>query len=332
MPETLDPISGNVVHEPYKVPDFTADLNNVFSTSNITQATTNPTAAPDDLLNIRNTIYNELGIPNLQKQYQDIYKSVLGFDLGTTAQQVGIEGQPVAMNVIRGSQAQAAQQRALQRQGLVAQADVAQSSLQAALGEAGVQYGIRAQEVEQKRAIILQYPGAKITFGDSLDTVAKKLDKYQKEAEKDAYKAELKKMAMSLGIKTSGSRKELEKRISKVNKKARQQAEEEANLKMEAMRWDIENTKSTIKNRGGASSGEKLSSDISSMNSQLMGQIGTDWKVAPENYNYAKNAWISEGNSATTFDNNFSHLVNPSRAGDYNIGYSFLKQVQGTQE
>jgi len=262
MADTIDPQSGNVVHPAVTVPNFTADLNNVFSTSNINQYATNPTAAPDDLLNIRNTIYNELGIPNLQKQYQDIYKGVLGYDLTTAAQQQAIEGQPVSMNVIRGSQAQAANQRALQRQGLVAQADVAQSALQAALGEAGVQYGIRANEVEQKRNLILQYPGAKITFGDSMDSIVGKLNTYQKQEEKDAYKKELKKMAMSLGVKTSGNTKALEKRISKVNKNARKQAEEEANLKLEAMRWDIANTKSTIANRGASSGLDAISQQI----------------------------------------------------------------------
>lgn len=117
-------------------------------------------------------------------------------------------------------------------------------------------FQIRNQEIGEKKQIMLQYPGAKVTFGDSFDTVSKKLVKYEKEQKESNYKAELKKMAIQIGasLKTkkggTAGIKDLEKNIAKVNKNALKRAEAEADLKMEALRMDIANTKSTIANRG----------------------------------------------------------------------------------
>lgn len=145
----------------------------VYSTANM--ATQAP--APDDLLGIRSQIQNELGITDLNKKYQDIYGQLQAFDTGTEQQYSQIANQPVSMNVIRGEQATANEQRALQRGALARQAQVAQSALQAAQQEAETLYGIRAGEVQWKRSLILENPSAGITFGDSLDTMASKIQK-----------------------------------------------------------------------------------------------------------------------------------------------------------
>lgn len=145
----------------------------VYSTTNM--ATQAP--APDDLLGIRSQIQNELGITQKQKEYQDIYGQLQAFDTGTEQQYSQIANQPVSMNVIRGQQATANEQRALQRGALARQAQVAQSALQAAQQEAETLYGIRAGEVQWKRNLILENPSAGITFGDSIESMASKIQK-----------------------------------------------------------------------------------------------------------------------------------------------------------
>ena len=157
----------------------------VYSTTNIA----NPTPPPDDLMNIRSTIQDELGIPKLQSQFQDIYGKLQAFDTGTDQlnQQYlgnvsGMENQPISMNVIRGEQAELGRQEALkqgqrgvERGALARQAQVAQDALLAARQEATERFGIRSQEVQWKRNLILENPQAGITFGDSLESMASKI-------------------------------------------------------------------------------------------------------------------------------------------------------------
>lgn len=199
--------------------------NGVFSTSNVVGASTAPKQRPDDLMGIRSQIQSELGLPGLQQQYQDIFGRLQAFDQAATGTQIGLENQPVALNVIRGQQAEAGRQSAFQREGLARQAQVTQSALQAAQQEASDRFAIRQQEVNLKRQLILENPGAGITFGDSVESAAKKIKKYQdklvkeeqkrqEEMSKKEEKSRLKDMAMQLGVSTKGSRKELRDRIS----------------------------------------------------------------------------------------------------------------------
>lgn len=145
----------------------------VYSTANIS----NQAPAPDDLLGIRSQIQNELGITDLNKKYQDIYGQLQSFDTGTEQQYSKIANQPLSMNVIRGEQATSNEQRALERGAIARQAQVAQSALQAAQQEAETLYGIRAGEVQWKRSLILENPSAGITFGDSIESMAGKIQK-----------------------------------------------------------------------------------------------------------------------------------------------------------
>ena len=58
-----------------------------------------------------------------------------------------------------------------------------------------------------------------------------------------------------MGIKTSGSTKDLEKRIGSESKSALELAKKRSELEMEQIRTSIANTKSEIANRGTESAG-----------------------------------------------------------------------------
>lgn len=238
--EIRDPYSGNVIDKPAVA---TTTPSSVYTTSNIQQATTTPVAAPDDLLGIRKQIMGELGVTSQQEQVNQLAQQLAAQRQTGRAQQLAIQNLPQALNVIRGEQAQAQQISATQEQALAENLNAAQSALAAKTLEAQSQFEIRQNEVQEKKNLMVQYPGAKITFGDSMTAVASKLETYQKQAEKDAYKKELKKMALSLGVKTSGSTKDIEKRISKVNKNARKEAETEAKLKIDQLKLSIASAK-----------------------------------------------------------------------------------------
>jgi len=205
---------------------FQVNPGQVYTSSNIANANTNPTHAPDDLLGIRNQIGTELGISGLESGYQTAFGELQKAKDLARQQQTAIEGLPQALRVIRGEQAQAGRLASDRITGLSEAAQVAQSALQAAKQEQESRFSIRQSEVEQKRSLILNNPGAGITFGDSIESARAKLQKYEdnkaKEVEKkraeelkSAEKSDLKKMALQLGLKTSGSRKDLEKRIAK---------------------------------------------------------------------------------------------------------------------
>jgi len=229
---------------------FNASPDAVMSAGNISATNTNPTPAPDDLLGIRKQVNTELGVDALQKAYQDVYGRLSQFDSATDELNRGIKNRTLGMNVIRGESATASDLRATERSSIAREADVAQSALIAAQKEASEVFSIRESEVNQKKQLILQYPGAGLTFADSFETAAKKLDTYQEKVKKEEYKSSLKSKLIELGLKTSGNTKALEKRLKKSNKKALDQLQQENELKLEQLKLNIEDTKSQIANRG----------------------------------------------------------------------------------
>ena len=228
---------------------------NIQSTLNQTTPATTSANSIDDLLGIRSDIYNTLGVNNAQTAYQTALKSAQDAQNALNSVFTGISGRPVSLSKITGQQSQAQRTYGNSIDALNDAADLAQSDYLAKKSEADTQFSIRESEIKEKRSYQLQYSGAGIKLSDDWDTVAKKLSDYQEEQEKDAYKSELKKMAIQYGISTKGlSTKNLEKKISKVNKSAAEQAKQEANLKLEQIKLDIENTKSLIANRGSEES------------------------------------------------------------------------------
>ena len=54
---------------------------------------------------------------------------------------------------------------------------------------------------------------------------------------------------------------------------------------------------------------------VSGMMTQLNGIKGNDGFISPDNYKKAKNAWVAQGFSAKSFDDNFSYMANPDDPG-----------------
>lgn len=237
---------------------FKADPNNVFTTSNVNAATTNPATAPDDLLGIRAGIQEELGIPGLQTAFQESMKGLSEFDQSTETFQQTLEERPESINLIRGRQQEASKQASLERSGLARAAEVAQSALLAAQQEAGVQFGIREADVRNRQQLMIQFPGAGITFGDSTEKAAKKIQKFATE-EEDRIRDQAKKDAFDqLYMSTFGkdrgnlSRREAGKKLGKKYKKAsdyedalNEMAIQEAELSIQKLRSDINKTSTT---------------------------------------------------------------------------------------
>lgn len=284
---------------------YNASPDAVMSASNIGATTTNPTPAPDDLLGIRKQVYSELGVDALQTAYNDVYGQLSAYDTATEEQSRQIGEQPLAMNVLRGEQASQAEKRATERNAIARQADVAQSALLAAKQEAQAIYSIRESEVQQKRQYLLQYPGAGLTLADSYDTMASKLNKYQEKVKKEEYKNSLKEKLISLGLKTSGNTKKLESRLKKANKELYSQTKQENELKLEALKMDIENTKSLISERGkggGVSEADvKAANENFIFNSLSSSSKGEDGFVDPSVWKAALSEWQGAGGTTTEF-------------------------------
>ena len=272
----VDPQDVNPLLEAYR-----ATGNEVFSSGNIASTTQNPLAPPNynDPLGYLERIKNETGFSDVQKNYLDAVDFLRKYDEGTTRQQNTLNDALAPKDLITGRQESALRNRSLERTSFANKAQALQDLLTAKSEEVNQKYKIFQEEKATKQELILQYPKAGIQFTDSIESIATKLGDYQKKAEKDAYKAELKKQAISLGIKTKGKNtKALEKSIRKYNKSAVDMAKQEANLRLEGLKLDLQNTRSIIANRGsegGSSLVPYYVTDASGNINQAMNDDGT---------------------------------------------------------
>lgn len=226
------------------------DPNQVLSSGNIQQTTTNPAPAPDDLLGIRAGLYNTLGVNQASQDNLNAQKAASDAALGLNERLTGLRGRAVSLNKITGTQAQERAVSSNEIDALNAASVNALNQYQAKKSEADAQFAIRESEVTQKKALMAQYPGAKISFTDSFESSMKKIDNYAQDQKKEVYKDALKAKALDLGLKTNGSSKDLEKRIGKQNKSAVADAKKKSDLELVKLQADIDNTRSEIANRG----------------------------------------------------------------------------------
>lgn len=209
------------------------DPNAVLSAENVAQTITNPAPIPTDLLGIREGIYNELGVNTAQTEYDNALALVTGAtgQLRTGLQQ--LSNRPVSLSKITGQQSQLREVAGNEIRALSEAANLKLNTLNALKTEAETQFGIREGEISQIRSLQAQYPGANIKFGDSFDKAIDRIEKYNEEQADKAYKKELKDVAKSLGINTSGlSKRELEKAIGKINKEALERTKKMQDIEM----------------------------------------------------------------------------------------------------
>jgi len=258
----------------------------VYSSANIAQATTAPAAAPGDLLGIRTQISNELGLPGLQTDYTKTLNELTAAKTAAMNQNTAIENLPQALGVIRGEQAQAQNIASNKLQALADTANVKQQAIQAANLELAARYGIREQEVNQKRELMVKYPKAGITFGDSFESVTSKLGEYETKLANDTKKDALKTSLMALGLKTSGSTKDMEKRLKKANKEAYKRTIEESDLKLQAAKLQIAKTTQEMKMASAKGTDKQITSaellELKKINPKVRLDPGASFQ---ENYN-----------------------------------------------
>ena len=219
----------------------TPTVADVYSTSNIAQATTAPVQAP---LSAGQELYNQfLNTPDIQSAKTNVSaiqaqinaanqafrNAKTGFEyqnegaMGTTGASANLIGRQIGRASDLTSNTLA---------GLGENLSAQQAYLNSLISEASNRYNIAQQERNQIQDLITSTKGkANITYTDSYETALQKAAKYEekilKEEKKQAEKDELKKTAKSLGIKTSGlSRKEIEKKINKYMKSKKAKADE----------------------------------------------------------------------------------------------------------
>lgn len=211
----------------------------VLSATNVANTVTNPTVAPDDLLGIRANITKELGLDTQNTAYQNALAAARNKVTELNKTTAIMEGNRVNLGVIRGEQAQARTLATPEIQALQDQAALEQDRLNALTTERDYRVGVAEKNIDFTRQMKVQYAGAGIKFGDSLDSMETKLVAYQKKQKKEAEKDALKSALRQLGLKTSGSSKELESRLSKYSKAAAKDAKRMAQLQYDSGSIDL---------------------------------------------------------------------------------------------
>lgn len=242
----------------------------VYSASNIQQASTNPAPMPNysDPFALREYFMNTGDIVGAREAARLANQELITARQTGRAQQQAIKELPQALNVIRGEKAVAGEQQNLTEQALAENQLVAQSTYDTFAREADARYGIAQEQRNELRNLITATKGkAGISYGDTYEAALKKAAKYEekviKEERKEAEKSELKKLALAAGVKTKGkSSKEIRKALEKKAKKDSDLNDKMNNLKLTAAELEIANTRSIISNRGKENS-QTLSVDKS---------------------------------------------------------------------
>ena len=191
------------------------DTKDVLGAPNVQQTQQAPVQRPDDLLDIRSQMLEQLGVPKLQEQYstqmtaynqlqtdlatryQERYGKYLDKETAIEAADIAISGQPLSIGKILGQQAQAkklsdlelktmnrslevmAGEHKIQLESAGRGMDMLTSQLQSAQTEAESRFGIKSKDIRERRQYIMQYPTAGITFGDSYESMATKVAEAQ---------------------------------------------------------------------------------------------------------------------------------------------------------
>ena len=214
----------------------------VYSSDNIAQAVVQPTAKLDlsDPSGIYDYYMKGEDVTAKQSQYEKDLAALAKTKATAASRQLAIEQNPLeGMQYIVGAQSRAGQLDAAQISALSDALGVSQSALLAAKETAREKANLAISQHNELTSLITQYPGAKITYYDTIDSAAKKIEKYNKEQEKESEKKSLKEQARALGLKTSGSRKELEKRIQKAVKASKEKQDLIEDIKIKQAQKDL---------------------------------------------------------------------------------------------
>lgn len=289
---------------------FDINPQNVLSAPNIQATNTQKAPATNDLLGIYKQVQAEYNIPQLSEQYQKSYERLTGIQQAGEEEQVALEGRLAAMPVITGEKSRARQISALEESAAGRALQAIGMSLSSAKEQAQIIYGIREGEVQWKRQLKFQYPGAGIKYGDSDSKIEDKIAKFtKKQAEEEAFERLTGKSLSSRpkGMSKGQFRDKELKRIGKLE-------EYETTLK------ELQIAKDRKSLRGGGKE-PTMKDAISVMAPALESRVGEDGNVDPLDYNQARSQWLAGGFTAKEFDDNFGYLIDDNREGEYNTYY-----------
>lgn len=239
-----------------------ANAADVYSASNLTSALATPYTRPDlsDPYGLRTNIQNQLGIGGVQSNVNALMENLNKFDVSTKKQQSYLGNQQVAMPVITGQQAYAGQQSALTRESLTGELTAAQSYLQALQSEADQRLQVAQNERSQITSMILQAPGAKIGYGDTVEQAAKKMQDFTEKTTKEASKTATQQAEVQLFANTLGYMPKGTKLTTKEKKLLHDAGVTDRNIKLEAAKKTAAGTDTTDK--GNAATLKALNTDI----------------------------------------------------------------------
>lgn len=228
---------------------------NPYSEDNVMAATTQPVQKPDfsDPLGMRTRIQEDLGIPGLKDEVTGAKEALSTFDTKTMEKGLEVDQRLVSLSKLTGIKDAAIKQRAIGRISLAKELEAKADLLAASLGEATTRFDIQMGMRSDLQNLMLQAPGAGITFTDSFENALDKIEKYRAKQEKEARKQAEKDAFDALYMQTFGtdrgklSRREARKKLEKKLKK-------EGEYEEEMKRLDLAIKKATLsgKNRGSA--------------------------------------------------------------------------------
>lgn len=276
----------------------------VYSAANISQANNSPIAPPNysDPFALREYFMNSGDLMSARNAVTEANKALIAARQTGRIQQQAIQNLPQALNVIRGEQAVSGQNQALVEQALAENLLAAQSGYDVLSREASARYDIAQREREKIQSLISATGGkAGISYADSFDVASRKASDYERKvnenAQKKKYKESLKEQLLSLGLKTKGSTKELETRLSKSikNKKDREKLFDD--LKLQAAKIDIAKGYKSLNDSGEdyTQSEIKAANETFIFNSLSSAEKGRDGFVDPSVWRAALNDWTEKG-------------------------------------
>lgn len=313
-------------------------VTDVYSANNINQAVTSPAPAPNlsDPMGINDFYMNSAGVVNAKNAYNASNAELAKAKATAQARQLAIEQNGLeGMGYIVGAQSRAGQLDSARLAALSDATSVAQSAYLAEQSTAQRKADLALSQRNELTDLIVRNPGAGVTYTDTTEAAAAKINAYnvKKQAEqekkakddaKEAYKKSLKATAMSLGVKTTGNTKALEKRIKNASKSAKEYEKTINDLKIQSAKADIANTYNTIANRNAetgiktteAEQKRAIYQDAIAIASQYFNSTkGGDGKVAPESWSVAKQRFIRDsGLDGETFDAAFADYQNPQNS------------------
>ena len=228
----------------------------IYSASNINQATVAPIAPPDlsNASSIYNYYLNSAGVTAARTAAEADAAALAQAKATARNRQLAIEGNPLeSQQFIVGQQSRAGQLDNAALNALADTAGVSSANYASARQLASEQANVALSQRSELVNLITQNPGAKITFNDTVQSATGKIDKYNKKVEKDnqkkvdeEYKKNLKASLIKLGVSNKTKKggtmsvKAMEKALAAEYKTSADAEKALNNLKLKSAQLDID--------------------------------------------------------------------------------------------